>query len=714
MARPLLPRLPLTRRALANGAQGMVARDRSLTNGHLCITIAAGYLDEPVAWPGLAHLLEHAITTTPLADGSHGLVMWCAEQGGTLNARTDDYLTDIHVSLPPPVLADVAHHIAAQMAAPTLRTDVLAREIAAIDAEWRARKHSAGLQRLKALAALASPRQFGSGCRHGNAATLGGNIEALREALLRFHRRHFHAGRLSMALLGPWEHRRMLDLLEGMAARFSPAPDDAPPLAMMPRWRTDRRAAPAPDGAPTTLLWPLPAPLSQARWARLAELAHAMNQGECLAHLPAGVSDYRATLSPSGAMDTFCMTLEGRVPPADGERFATWLSGRLNALAKAPDSASSPGWQPPSGTLKLGPAWFDWARQQALATRLTACNGQARPAAFTPSGAYWLTATRRDRTRPVTEPTNDTPPVERQHWSGVYGVCHDAAALANTPWAACFFPHMALCLAPLATQRLAQAGITLLRGEWGQGSWLMTVGNDAVSGMLRTLAHAQPVPAETPNTLLAQRLLQRLTTAPDRPAIWTSHAAALPSLDEAVVTLARRVAARFWTRSPTPRSASPTDDAPLSVAIMRTLRLPGTPEQRWQLARAEQQHRAAFFRQAREVAALGYVAAVRCGDGAPCSLGYVVQTTGGCEADAAARAVRTITQALWDVGIAPSRATPATPETAFAALVSQWQCLLSGADTPLHRLPDTAASNSAAGRWHTHWLDSAGRYWISD
>ena len=39
-------------------------------------------------------------------------------------------------------------------------------------------------------------------------------------------------------------------------------------------------------------------------------------------------------------------------------------------------------------------------------------------------------------------------------------------------------------------------------------------------------------------------------------------------------------------------------------------------------------------------------------------------------ADAAARAVRTITQALWDVGIAPSSATPATPETAFAALVT--------------------------------------------
>lgn len=134
------------------------------------------------------------------------------------------------------------------------------------------------------------------------------------------------------------------------------------------------------------------------------------------------------------------------------------------------------------------------------------------------------------------------------------------------------------------------------------------------------------------------------------------------------------------------------------------------------------------------------MAAVRSGDGAPCSLGYVVQTSnvGEISKDAGsaggkpleekriAEKLQSITDALWKTSDSVLQAqlpTLTPPETPLAALVLQWQSLLTGTNQPLHRLGQQRIDSQALtnlltqintlGHWQTHWLDSAGHYEVN-
>lgn len=274
--------------------------------------------------------------------------------------------------------------------------------------------------------------------------------------------------------------------------------------------------------------------------------------------------------------------------------------------------------------------------------------------------------------------------------------------------------------APLATKRCARSGVICQHMQLVQGSWVIAVGEGAAVAMQTLLHEAHVNTAIVPQGLLAQRLIQRLTPLPTTPAVWVSHEADAEVVCHALAELASRVAARSVQTPATNESAS--------TAIMRALSLPGTPTQRWLLALVEQHHSAAFFQQARYDHHLGYVAAVRRSDGAPCSLGYVVQTSE--DAEPVGEKLLAITDTLWQAA-EDALKTPTSlkrsltrPETPLAALITQWQSLLSGTDQPLHRLGQQSIDSQALtdlltlinthGHWQTHWLDSAGNYRVND
>lgn len=707
--------LTQTHRTFANGVQGSVAHAPHLTRAHVSIAVAAGYLDEPKALPGLAHLLEHVLTTAPLADSpDSSLLTWFAQHQGSLNARTDDHVTDIHFTIPMDGLEKAGVTAAAQLAKPRLPLPVIRHEVAAIDAEWQARQQSFSMRELAAFAALADPSHMGAGCRHGNAQTLGQDSARLREALTAFHHHHFHAGRVSIALLSPWGSAAMMDLIQRMAALFKPRFEDDTTLAISPRWGRLRSAA-APAATPgMTLFWPLPPHLSRRQFLALPELADAVNQGLLIEQLPASLNDYCATAAPSGATDTFHLQLSGSIETTPREALAAALNKHLNRLLSVQHHDDST-WQPPAHTGQLAPAWFAHARHQALARRFPVASTVH---SFAPSSIRFLVPNVSTPTKHAAAGARQTSDANVQRWCGQYGVSDDFIALAESAWAACFIPGAMITLAPLAEKRLARQGVVLKQMSLAQGSWVMTLGSDALAAM-RTLLETATLNASIPTSgLLAQRLLQHLMLLPETPAMWVSHAAGADSVCHALASLASQPIAEAAVQE-TPHGVVTSKAADASTAIMRTLRLPGTPAQRWLLALAEQSHSGAFFQQARKVHQLGYVAAVRRGDGGPCSLGYVVQTADN--ADAVATTLKTITAHLWqalDNRLPPK---PAPPETPLAALMTQWQSLLAGTTQPLHRLPyetlppiDYLNAVSAQGSWQTHWLDSTGHYWVSD
>ncbi|WP_386080702.1 insulinase family protein [Vreelandella sp. F11] len=716
-------RFPQTCLSLPSGVQGVLAHAPHLTHAHVSITIAAGYLDEPPALPGLAHLLEHVLTTAPLTSSSNtSLLTWFAHHQGSLNAHTDDYVTDVHFSIPADSLETAALAVASQVATPTISSPTIRTEVAAIDAEWQARQHSSAMQRLSAIATLSDPQHIGAGCRHGNAQTLGQNTGLLYEALTAFHRDHYHGGRVSIALISPWAAEAMTRLIQRMATRFNPLPPNASALAITPRWGGLPRVKVVGTANAVELLWPLPSSVSRHQFSALSDLADSLNQGDLVDQLADSIIDYHATAAPTGATDAFSLALTGTAAQERLEVLADSLSERLVALLATAPIDHRPVWQPPAGNVQLASAWFVYARQQALAQRLAAhtATQQDFPHKARSHAPHWLVYS-----APTTLPhAGDaaqlaaTPKVQR--WCGQYGVSDDFASLAGTTWAACFIPNAMFLPAPLAAKRCARRGVICHHMQLAQGSWVITVGEGAAVAMQTLLKEANVNTAIAPQGLLAQRLLQRLTPLPATPAVWVSHATDADAVCHALADLASRIATRS--------AQTPSINGPASTAIMRTLSLPGTPTQRWLLALVEQHHSGAFFQQARYDHHLGYVAAVRRGDGTPCSLGYVVQTSE--DAEPVGEKLLSITHALWqtanDVLQAPNplKRSLTPPETPLAALIIQWQSLLSGTDQPLHRLGQPSIDSQALtdlltqinthGHWQTHWLDSAGHYLVND
>lgn len=717
------PRFPQSCISLPNGVQGMLAHAPHLTHAHVSITIAAGYLDEPSTLPGLAHLLEHVLTTAPLTTSSStSLLTWLAQHQGGLNAHTDDYVTDVHFSIPADSLETAALTVTSQLATPTLSSPTIHTEVAAIDAEWQARQHSSAMQRLSAIATLSDPQHIGAGCRHGNAQTLGHHTGLLHEALTAFHHDHYHGGRVSIAIISPRTTEAVTRLIQRMATLFNPLPPNAPALAITPRWGSLPRAKVVGTANAVELLWPLPSSVSRHQFNALSDTADSLNQGHLVDQLADSIIDYHATAAPTGASDAFSLALTGTASQERLDVLAASLSERLAApLATAPIDHRTV-WQPPAGTVQLASAWFVYARQQTLARRLAA-NTAARP--YFPSRdprpvPRWLVYNAPTTFQHADDAAQLAASPHVQRWCGQYGVSDDFASLADTTWAACFIPNAMFLPAPLAAKRCARRGVICQHMQLAQGSWVITVGEGAAVAMQTLLQEAHVNTAIVPQGLLAQRLIQRLTPLPTTPAVWVSHEAEAEVVCHALAGLASRMATRSV--------QTPATNAPASTAIMRTLSLPGTPTQRWLLALVEQHHSAAFFQQARYDHHLGYVAAVRRSDGAPCSLGYVVQTSEDTEP--VGEKLLAITNALWQAAEDALKTPNALkrsltpPETPLAALIIQWQSLLSGTDQPLHRLgqhsihsqalTDLPALINTHGHWQTHWLDSAGHYRIND
>ncbi|UYO73255.1 insulinase family protein [Halomonas qinghailakensis] len=717
--------------SLPNGVQGVLAYAPQLTRAHVSIAIAAGYLDEPPALPGLAHLLEHVLTTAPLETSSNtSLLTWFAQHQGSLNAHTDDYITDVHFSIPANKLEAAALTVARQLARPPLPLSTIRAEVAAIDAEWNARQNSAQMQRLDALAALADPQHVGAGCRHGNAQTLGSDTALLLEALTTLHRAYYHGGRVSIAIISPWEMVDMTRLAQHMAARFSPSPPNAPSLAIAPRWSRQLSAKVASTGNTVELLWPLPSAIARHQLIALSGLADSVQQGYFVEQFPDSITDYRATLAPSGATDAFSLLLSGTAKQEQVKALAAALSERLatffTTLPGTTPNDHDTIWQPPADTVQLAPAWFTHARRQALARRFATppSEHQAAPSPFAAGNARWLIGNAPTPASPASPRAVDASPTPLptvQCWCGQYAVDEDFGALADNAWAACFVPGAMIVPSPLTAQGLALQGIVFKQESSPHGSWVIVMGSQANHAMVALLEKATLAAPNAHEGLLAQQLVQRLAPLPATPALWVSHGTEVAVVCNALANLASRIEKHTVQAS--------LADLPSSTAIMRTLSLPGTSSQRLLLALAEQHHSAAFFQQARYDHHLGYVAAVRRGDGAPCSLGYVVQTSkdaGSAGMKQIEERLIAITDALWKTsnGVLQTYLPTLTPpETPLAALILQWQSLLAGTNQPLHRLGQQSLHSQAlgdltqinsVGRWQTHWLDSAGHYQFNE
>lgn len=203
----------------------------------LIVEVMAGSHDEPPAWPGLAHFLEHLLFL-----GGEGypaeqrLLPFVQASGGRVNASTGARLTEYHCEVPAALLEDAGLRLLDMLARPRLDADDQLAEVKVLEAEYLARSADSRQQGLCALLDALAPGHPCHAFVAGNGASLAPRRDDFRAAVADFHRRFYRAGNCRLMLVGPQPASALQALGERLAARLLPseAPSRSVPPAMLP------------------------------------------------------------------------------------------------------------------------------------------------------------------------------------------------------------------------------------------------------------------------------------------------------------------------------------------------------------------------------------------------------------------------------------------------------------------------------------------------
>lgn len=232
------------RRTLANGLRVNVIRDVTATRAAALFQLSAGSHDAPLAFPGLAHLLEHVLFAgSARFQQAERLMSWAPAAGAKLNATTLAHHTAWFFECDAPQLADGFARLLDMLAQPLLHEAAIAQEVAVIDAEYRMLTSHAETLCEAALAQAVAPPHRLHDFHVGNRAVLGDDTAALHQALRAFHQRFFCGDRLELWLQGPQSTDALFALAAQAGSAFTAASAPRPaPVAPL-------RLAPAPDRA---------------------------------------------------------------------------------------------------------------------------------------------------------------------------------------------------------------------------------------------------------------------------------------------------------------------------------------------------------------------------------------------------------------------------------------------------------------------------------
>lgn len=202
---------------LANGLRVTLRHAPDLKRSAAALRVAAGSHDVPLAWPGLAHFLEHLLFLgTERFPTGEGLMAYVQGHGGQVNARTSERTTDFFFELPPQAFGGGLERLSDMLAHPCMNLDDQLREREVLQAEFVAWSQDAAAQQQLAL--------FDGLCAsHPLRAFHAGNRDSLpvpqpefQQALKDFYQRFYQTGQMTLSLAGP----QSLDELRAMAEAF--------------------------------------------------------------------------------------------------------------------------------------------------------------------------------------------------------------------------------------------------------------------------------------------------------------------------------------------------------------------------------------------------------------------------------------------------------------------------------------------------------------
>jgi coenzyme PQQ biosynthesis probable peptidase PqqF len=216
MPAPTLPR-PHTE-TLANGLRVTLRHAPDLKRAAAALRVAAGSHDAPLAWPGLAHFLEHLLFLgTERFPANQGLMAYVRGHGGQVNARTSERNTDYFFELAPQAFSGGLLRLSDMLAHPRMNPDDQQREREVLHAEFVAWSQDAAAQQQLALFDPLSEAHPLRGFHTGNRDTLPVSQPEFQHALKDFHQRFYQSGQMTLSLVGP----QPLEELKALAQTFA-------------------------------------------------------------------------------------------------------------------------------------------------------------------------------------------------------------------------------------------------------------------------------------------------------------------------------------------------------------------------------------------------------------------------------------------------------------------------------------------------------------
>lgn len=217
---------------LANGLRVSLHHVPRLKRCAATLRVSAGSHDVPLAWPGLAHFLEHLLFLgTERFPAEQGLMAYVQRHGGQVNASTGERHTDFFFELPSADFAAGLERLADMLAHPRMSQEDQLREREVLHAEFIAWSRDAAAQRQFALLDGLSAEHPLRAFHAGNRYSLNVPRPAFQQALRAFYQAHYHSGQMSLSLAGP----QSLEELKALAERFGAVlavaevqPQDAP------------------------------------------------------------------------------------------------------------------------------------------------------------------------------------------------------------------------------------------------------------------------------------------------------------------------------------------------------------------------------------------------------------------------------------------------------------------------------------------------------
>jgi coenzyme PQQ biosynthesis probable peptidase PqqF len=205
---------------LANGLRVTLRHAPDLKRSAAALRVAAGSHDVPLAWPGLAHFLEHLLFLgTERFPAGQGLMAYVQGHGGQVNARTSERTTDYFFELPPQSFAGGLERLSDMLAHPRMNPDDQRREREVLHAEFVAWSRDTAAQQQFALFDGLSAAHPLRAFHAGNRYSLPVPQPEFQHALQGFYQRFYQTGQMTLSLTGP----QSLDELKAMAQRFSAA-----------------------------------------------------------------------------------------------------------------------------------------------------------------------------------------------------------------------------------------------------------------------------------------------------------------------------------------------------------------------------------------------------------------------------------------------------------------------------------------------------------